>query len=47
MYTKDMLTELAVNNNCEIISLDEGFFSLNKQTETSNPLLLRHNIKKV
>ena len=25
-YTKDMLTELAVNNNCEIISLDEGFF---------------------
>lgn len=41
-----MLTQMAVDNNCEIISLDEGYFSLNNQTETNNPLLLRVILKK-
>lgn len=45
-YSKDMLTQMAVDNNCEIISLDEGYFSLNNQTETNNPLLLRVILKK-
>jgi len=41
-----MLTQMAVDNNCEIISLDEGYFSFNNQTETNNPLLLRLILKK-
>jgi predicted RNA methylase len=45
-YTIDMLNEIAVTNELEIIYIEEDFFSLNENTETKNPLLIRTIYKK-
>lgn len=41
LYNKEMLEQLSLKNNCNIIYLEEGYFSPNKNTETHNPLLIR------
>ena len=46
LYNKEMLEQLALNNNCNIIYLEEGYFSPNKNTETHDPLLIRMICKK-
>jgi len=46
LYNIDMCEELAKNNNCEILFCEEGHFSPNNETETSNPLLIRIILKK-
>ena len=46
LYSKEMLEQLALNNNCNIVYLEEDYFSPNKNTETHNPLLIRMICKK-
>lgn len=46
LYSIDMVAELANNNNCEIIEIEEGTFSFNETSETKNPLLIRMICKK-
>lgn len=41
LYNKEMLEQLTLNNNCNIVYLEEGYFSPNKNTETHDPLLIR------
>jgi hypothetical protein len=47
LYTQEMCHKLAIDNNCEIIYCEEGYFSLNENTETQNPLLIRVIFKKM
>ena len=46
LYSIDMCKELASNNNCDILYCEEGYFSPNQNTETSNPLLIRFICRK-
>ena len=36
-----MLKKLAFNNDCDVLYCEEGYFSPNNNTETTNPLLIR------
>ena len=46
LYSIDMLKDLAYNNDCVILYCEEGYFSPNNNTETTNPLLIRFICKK-
>jgi len=46
LYTTEMCKKLAMENNCEILYCEEGYFSPNINTETDNPLLIRIICKK-
>lgn len=46
LYNLDMCKELAFNNNCDILYSKEDYFSPNKNTETTNPLLIRFVCRK-
>jgi hypothetical protein len=46
LYSIDICKELASKNNCDILYCEEGYFSPNKNTETSNPLLIRFICRK-
>ena len=41
LYSIDMLKKLAFNNDCDVLYCEEGYFSPNNNTETTNPLLIR------
>ncbi len=41
LYTRSMCRELAEQNDCEVVVLEEGHFSPASGTETDNPLLIR------
>ena len=46
LYSIDMCKKLASENDCDVLYCDEGYFSPNKNTETSNPLLIRFVCRK-
>lgn len=46
LYSMDNLKTLAHNNNCDVIYCEEGHFSPNENTETTDPLLIRFICKK-
>jgi SAM-dependent methyltransferase len=46
LYNKDILYKLAKNKDLEILEYNEDYYSLNKDTETQNPLLIRFILKK-
>ena len=46
LYSIEMCKKLAYDNDCDILYSEEGYFSPNKNTETSNPLLIRFVCRK-
>ena len=46
LFSIEMCQKMAVENDCDIISCEEGYFSHNSNTETENPLLIRMICKK-
>jgi hypothetical protein len=46
LYTLEMCKKMAIDNNCDILYCEEGYFSPNINTETHNPLLIRFICKK-
>ena len=41
LYSVEMCKKLALENNCDILYCQEGYFSNNLNVETNNPLLIR------
>jgi hypothetical protein len=47
LYTVDMCKSMVSHNNCHMLYCEEGFFSKNMNTETTNPLLIRFICQKM
>jgi len=46
LYSEEMITKIAIDNDCEVVYCKEDYFSPNINTETANPLLIRIICKK-
>lgn len=46
LYTMNICNQLAKENDCEVLYLEEGYFSPSINTETDNPLLIRFICRK-